>query len=158
MDAFELKQSLDASLRTPSGGLIDADGAWGVLRRQLSTPPRATAYQELCFSVNDDDSEPVDAQPRMLLYMGWLIDAEKDQSWRTVEVALYYRYRLTPGLADLLEDLRQCSFDTALDADPNDPALVGTFLRRVDSAEPVWAALHGLSADSADFTCVVTSG
>ena len=158
MDAFELKRSLDASLRTPSGGLIDAEAAWDVLRSQLRTPPHGIVHQELSFSVDEEDSEPIDAQPRMLLYMGWLIDAERDQSWRTVEVALHYHYQLTSGLADRLDDLRQCSFDTALDADPHDPDLVGTFFKRVDPAEPVWAALHGLSADSADFTCVVTPG
>lgn len=158
MDASELKQSLDSSLRSPSGGLIDAEAAWSVLRRLLSTPPEGTASQELCFSVNEDQREQADAQSRMLLYLGWLLDAEQGSSWRTVEVALYYRYHLSLGLADRLDDLRQYSFDTALDADPNDPDLVGTFLKRVDAAAPVWAELRGKTAESSDYSCHVTSG
>ena len=153
MDAIELKRTLDRSLGPASGGRrVDAESAWDELRTMLRHPPDGTAYQELCFSLNEDEERP----DRLLLYLGWLMDAEKGLTWRTFELSLYYRYALTPALADLLDDLRRHSFDTALEADPADPDLVGTFLRRVDSAGPVWDALRELPIETSDYSCVVS--
>lgn len=157
MDVLAWKQLLDAAVRSPSGDLIGPEAAWAVLRGRLNTPPSGMAYQELCFSVDEDERQPAEAQPRLLLYLGWLMDAEQGSPWRTVEISLYYHYRLTPDLADRVDDLRQGSYDTALDADPDDPDLVGTFLKRVDSADSVWATLRGHSVERADYTCVVAS-
>ncbi len=157
MDAFELRRTLDRSLRPdPAGRVVDAEAAWKVLRALLPDPPTEAVYQELCFSV--DVEEGAAEQPaRLLVYFGWLIDAKKQSPWGTFELSLYCRYPLTPVLADELEDLRRHSFDTALEADPADPDLVGSFLRRVDSAGPVWAALRDLPMETADYSCVVSS-
>lgn len=162
MEAIELKRALDSSLRPgPNGELVDAERAWLALRRLLSTPPSGTAYQELCFSVDKDEPTGVTAQvehqQQLLVYLGWLIDAEKGSAWSTIEITLYYRYLLSADLAERLDDLRRHSFDTALEADPADPDLAGTFMRRIDAAEPVWAMLRDRRIAHSAYTCVVST-
>jgi hypothetical protein len=162
MDALELKRTLDSSLRPgPNGELVDTERAWLALRRLVGTPPAGTAYQELCFSVDKDELTGVTAQvehpQQLLVYLGWLIDAEKGSAWSTIEITLYYRYPLSADLAERLDDLRRHSFDTALEGDPADPDLAGTFIRRVDAAEPVWTTLRDRPIDESAYTCVVST-
>ncbi len=162
MEALELKRTLDSSLRPePQGELVDAERAWLALRRLVGTPPAGTAYQELCFSIDEDEPTGVSAQgehqQQLLVYMGWLIDAEKGSAWSTIEISLYYRYPLSADLAERLDDLRRHSFDTALDGDPADPDLAGTFIRRIDAAGPVWAMLRDRRIAHSAYTCVVST-
>jgi hypothetical protein len=118
MNIFTFKQQFELIVQPPpSCALIGAKQAWENFKSAVQERLEGAHCEEVGFSMSTaahfDGTRLHSDENLFQIYFGRLIDAEKNESWRTAEINFYYRFEMDASLRRLLSGFQPHDFEIA---------------------------------------------